>query len=34
MAALEEEEEETGHSWDHTIKKQAHTYHPSMISFS
>jgi hypothetical protein len=33
MVALEEEEEEAGHSRDHTIKKGAHTYHPSVISF-
>jgi hypothetical protein len=31
MAALEEEEE-VGRSRDRTTKKEAHTYHPSMIS--
>ena len=32
MAALEEEEE-VGRSRDHTTKKRAHMYHPSVISF-
>jgi hypothetical protein len=33
MAELEEdeEEEETGCSWDHTTKKGAHMYHPSVM---
>jgi len=31
MTALEEEEE-VGRSWDHTIKKGAHTYQPYVIS--
>jgi len=32
MLALEEEEEEVGHSQDHTAKKGVHTYHTSVIS--
>jgi len=32
VATLEEEEEEAGHSRDHTSKKVVHTYHPSVIS--
>jgi len=31
MAELEEEEEEANYSQDHTVKKGAHMYHPSMM---
>jgi len=36
MATLEDEdmeEEETGRSRDHAIKKEAHMYHSSVISY-
>jgi len=32
MVVLKEEEEEAGRSWDHMVKKGAHTYHLSVIS--
>jgi len=30
----EDEEEEVGRSHDHMAKKEAHTYHPFVISYS